>query len=85
MKPTDEEAACRLVPVTDELYTARLVELLGENAHLRNIITGHEKGAALMAAGMESLCSLMDAMKQELRSAQAEVARLRADRKGGDL
>jgi chromosome segregation ATPase len=75
-------------------------ELEAEVARLRHIIAGHEKAAALMNAGMESQCELMDAMKQSLREAQAEVARLgdaftrlRADReamvehmrKGGDL
>jgi hypothetical protein len=64
-----------------------------EVARLRHVIAGHEKAAALMNAGMESQCSLMDAMKQELREAQDEVARLRAEREavvehireGGDL
>jgi peptidoglycan hydrolase CwlO-like protein len=68
-------------------------ELEAEVARLRHIIAGHEKAAALMNAGMESQCSLMDAMKQELREAQDEVARLRAEREavvehireGGDL
>jgi hypothetical protein len=71
----------------------KLIELRAEVARLRNVIAGHEKAAALTAAGMESQCSLMDAMKQELRETRAEVARLRAEheaiaeyvRKGGDL
>jgi hypothetical protein len=58
-------------------WIRRAQDAEAENVRLRNVIAGHEKAAALMNAGMESQCSLMDAMKQELRSAQTEVARLR--------
>jgi peptidoglycan hydrolase CwlO-like protein len=85
---TEELIVCRLGAALE-----KLVKLRDENARLRHVIAGHEKAAALMNAGMESQGSLMDAMKQKLREAQAEVARLRAewpeavDRlpKGGEL
>jgi hypothetical protein len=49
-----------------------------EVARLRHIITGHEKGGALMAAGMESQCELMATMKQEMRAAQVASAYYRS-------
>lgn len=46
-------------------------------ASVRHESLGQRKAYALLQKGMESQCHLMDAMKQELRAAQAKIERLR--------